>query len=241
MLMIQGVIRFALSFKYGYIQCYSSFLVTYNQRMIAMDQSILNACDDICTGNICDAGKELVQLMDIGIKPLCSSMKVVGPAYTVECAGENNLAIHQALAQAPAGSVLVINVGGCMKSGHIGDLISTSARLRGIKGIVLDGTCRDLEDIIKMGFPVFARGANPRSNAKLKQGKFNTQTHCGGVKVSPGDIIFGDACGVLVFSQENAPKIIEAAKAIVIKELGVVKQLFEGKTTMEIYGFEKIK
>lgn len=195
----------------------------------------------LCTGNICDVTKPNIINMDPGIKPLHFSMKVVGLAYTVECTGGNNLAIHHAIASAPTDSVLVINVHGYMGSGHVGDIMSTACQVRGIKGIVIDGTCRDVDDIIKMNFPVFARGTNPHSNAKKDKGVLNQVIECGGIKVSPGDVILGDATGVVAFPQKQAQEIFDKATALAIKEMGIVQLLHEGKTTLEIYGLDKMK
>lgn len=201
---------------------------------------LIESFEVLATGNICDADKTSVKSMDSGIQPLHYSMKVAGPAFTVECPGGNNLAVHQAISMAPANSVLVINVHGYMQSGHIGDIMSTASQLRGIRGIIIDGTCRDAEDIIKMKYPVFARGTNSFSNRKDKAGSINTPTECGGVKVSPGDFIVGDRSGVVVVPTAVVAAVAEKARAIAIKEMGVMKMLFEGKTTMEIYNFEKI-
>lgn len=202
--------------------------------------SIFDTYATLATGNVCDADKALVKVMDIGIKPLAVSMKVAGPAYTVQCQGGNNLAIHQAITLAPPGSVLVIDVGGCTASGHIGDLMSTACQVRGIQGIVIDGTCRDMEDIIKMGFPVFARGGNPHSNAKVQAGAFNVTVRCGGLDIAPGDIIFGDATGVVTFPASELDNITSKAKAIMVKELGIVQEIYAGKTTMDIYSLKPI-
>ena len=190
----------------------------------------------LATGNIADAGGADIQIMDAGIKPLSHGMKVAGPAYTIDTPPKSNLAIHESLTIAPAGSVLVINAGGNMTAGHLGGLMATAAQIRGIAGVVIDGAVRDVEDIIEMGFPVFARGSIPHGNSS-QPGIRNKPIHCGGIQVNPGDMIFADASGVIAFSMSKAEAIYKQAVFIANSELGFVQQLNEGKTLLQIQEF----
>jgi 4-hydroxy-4-methyl-2-oxoglutarate aldolase len=204
----------------------------------------LKKFESLPTGNICDAGTKLgypVKVMDTGIRPVDPSLRMSGYAYTVSCPGGNNLAVHQAIAQAPAGSVLVIDVHGHMGSGHIGGVMSTACQERGFTGLVIDGTCRDWDEILELKFPVFSRGANPHGNLKEKSGAINVPISCGGICVMPGDVVIGDISGVVVFSQEHAEAILKKAKEIFNNELEYVKMLRAGKTTMEIYNLPTIE
>lgn len=196
------------------------------------------------TGNVCDAANKSglpIRVMDAGIRPIDQNSRIAGYAFTVRCPGGGNLAIHHAIARAPAGSVLVIDVQGYMKCGHIGGIISAACQERGIKGIIIDGTCRDWDEILELKFPVFSRGANPNSNLKEKAGAINIPVSCGGVMVMPGDVIVADITGVTVFTKEDAPPILEKAKAIFDKELKIVEEVRKGKNTIEIYGFPPIE
>lgn len=201
-------------------------------------QLLMNGFPTLSTGNIADAGRADVKIMDFGIKPLHHSMKVAGPAYTVETPPTAFLSILEAITRAPAGSVLVVNAHGNMTSGHMGDLMALACQVRGIAGVVIDGAVRDVEDIIKMGFPVFARGAIPHGNA-AQTGTINQLIQCGGIQVNPGDMIFADASGVLAFPQSKAQAFYEQATLIANKEFGFIQQLNEGKTLLEIPEFLK--
>lgn len=202
-------------------------------------QLLMNGFPTLATGNVADAGGADVKIMDFGIKPLHHSMKVAGPAFTVDTPPTSNLSIHEAITFAPAGSVIVINAHENMTSGHVGDLMSLACQVRGIAGIVIDGAVRDVQDIIRMGFPVFARGGIPHGNGK-QLGTINQSIHCGGIQVNPGDMIFADATGVLAFPQEKAQAIYEKAVFIANSELGFVQQLNEGKTLLQIPEFLKL-
>lgn len=190
-------------------------------------------------GNICDANDRRGS-MDPAIKPVDPTSRVAGPAYTVRCHPGDNLGIHKAIAEAPAGSVLVIDAGGFTGGGHIGEIMCFACMQRGIKGLVIDGTCRDADDIQALGFPVFTRGFNPNGTVKETVGVTDVPILCGGVRVCPGDLIVGSRDGVAVVEQEKIGEILSKAEAIAAKEDRVVEELKQGRTTAEIYQFEKI-
>lgn len=191
------------------------------------------------TGNIQD-NNTIAGAMDSGIKPLDSKSKMIGRALTVQCQPGDNLAMHQGIYAAQPGDVLVLACKGYSEAGHFGDIMATACQIRGLAGVVLDGSCRDAEDIREMGFPVFAKGLNPSGTVKESLAKINVPVRCGGVEVHPGDIIFGDCDGVVVIRQEDEDAVFAAAEAKFQKEIGIVEQLKAGKTTLEIYGFDRV-
>lgn len=131
-------------------------------------------------GNICDANGKRGS-MDPAIRPVDPSLHMVGRAYTVRCHPGDNLAIHKAITEAPDGSVLVIDAGGYTGGGHIGEIMCFACMQRGIRGLVIDGTCRDADDIQALGFPVFSRGFNPGGTVKETVGQTEIPIVCGGV------------------------------------------------------------
>ncbi len=192
----------------------------------------------IPTGNICDCNG-LEGAMAAEIMPLHYKMKVAGTAMTVECQPGDNLTIHKAIAIAEAGSVLVISCKGYTDRGVFGELFATSCMARGIAGVVIDGACRDKEDLIDMNFPVFSKGVNPNGTRKEICGAINVPIVCGGIQVNPGDIIVGDSDGVVRIAKENAAEVLEKAKAKKAKETELKPLLAAGKTTVELLGFGK--
>jgi 4-hydroxy-4-methyl-2-oxoglutarate aldolase len=191
------------------------------------------------TGNVCDANGKAGN-MDPAIKPVDPKSKLVGPAVTVRCQPGDNLILHEAIYQAEPGSVLVIDAHGYIGAGPFGDIMATASQVRGLAGVIIDGACRDAEDIQEMGFPFFARAYNPGGTVKESLGPINEVIQCGGVMVKPGDIIVGDRDGVVVVAQEKAREVLRAANAIFQKEIKIREMLHQGKTTLEIYGFNTI-
>ncbi len=192
----------------------------------------------IPTGNICDMNNREGS-MDSGIKPLHYQFELTGYAMTVTCLPGDNLTIHRAIAEAKPGVVLVINCRGFLEAGVFGELFATSCRARGIAGVVIDGACRDKKDLIDMNYPVFSRGVCPNGTLKETCGEINTVIECGGRVVAPGDIIVGDADGVVVIPQARAETILKKAQAKKAKETELKVLLAQGRTTAELMGFSK--
>lgn len=172
------------------------------------------------------------------IKPVSASMRVCGPAYTVSTMPRDNLLLHRAYAYAPAGSVLVSSCSGFYEAGYWGDLMSLGAKTKGINGLVIDACVRDADDIEAMGFPVFSRGLCIRGTSNHGDGSLNEPIVIGDVLIRPGDIIVGDRDGVVVVPHERIADTIEKAKAREAREEWVRAQLREGKTSLQIYGWE---
>lgn len=191
------------------------------------------------TGNVCDANGK-VGNMDSGIKPIDPRSKLVGPAATVRVQPGDNLLLHKAIYEAAPGSVLVIDAHAYTEAGPFGGIMSTACMERGLAGVILDGACRDANEIQDMGFPFFIRALNPGGTVKESLGPINQPVQCGGINVRPGDIIVGDRDGVVVIAQEKIDEVLQRALAIYDREVEIVEMLHQGKSTLEIYGFDKL-
>jgi len=190
-------------------------------------------------GNVADAaGPQYI--MHSAIKPVDPKSGMIGRAFPVECIPGDNLALHRGMAEAGAGDVLVFDCKGYTEAGHFGDMMATACKVKGIAGVVIDGSCRDSEDIKELGLPVFARAFCPRGTAKEAPGRVNVPVTCGGVTVKPGDIIFGDCDGVVVVPQESEDEIFAKALKKFDYETEVRRKLLDGMSTMEVYGFDKL-
>lgn len=194
------------------------------------------------TGNVADNNTDVPRqgTMDSGIKPIDPKSRMLGRAVTVQCYPGDNLALHQGIYAAEPGDVLILDCHGYTEDGHFGDIMTLACQMRGIAGVVIDGSCRDSEDIKELGLPVFVRGFNPSGTVKASLGKVNVPVTCGGVHVNPGDMVLGDCDGVVVVPREKEDQVFEKAQAKFAKEEKLVEELKAGKTTLEIYGFDKL-
>ena len=152
------------------------------------------------------------------IQPLSKSMKVAGPAFTVEVRPGDNLMIHAALNLAQPGDVIVVDGKGDLSCALTGALMAAHAAKAGIAGFVIDAAVRDTEDCANGSFPIFAAGSNPNGPLKNSGGRINWPVSLAGTTVNPGDLIVGDADGVVVVPREMAAEIVKGAQAKVDSE-----------------------
>ena len=189
------------------------------------------------TGNICDArgpGGNMIS----AIRPVCHKMRLAGRAYTVKIPAGDNLGLHRAIYNAPAGSVLVVDAEGYAGGGVFGDIMATACQARGISGVVIDGACRDAVDLAELGFAVFSGAVNPGGTVKENPGELNQTITCGGVVVHPGDVVVGDLDGVVVVPAETAQSVLEKAEQKNRDEGMVRRRLLAGESTLTIFGLE---
>ncbi|MGE5607430.1 MAG: 4-carboxy-4-hydroxy-2-oxoadipate aldolase/oxaloacetate decarboxylase [Bacteroidota bacterium] len=178
--------------------------------------------------------------MDSEIKPFWPGAKLVGAALTVRCHVGDNLTLHKAIELIQPGDVIVVDAGGYKETGGMwGEIMTLAAKKRGIEGIVIDGAARDIPILREINFPIFARTSSPGSTAKKTFGSINRPITCGGILVNPGDFIIGDEDGVVVIPRARVEETIQSGEARDRKEDGIKQMIAEGKSTLEIYGFNK--
>jgi len=158
------------------------------------------------------------QVMDIGIRPLWSSMpRVAGPAFTVRCPPGDNLMLHAAIYRAAPGSIIVVEAGDVDYAVAGGNVCAVAQR-RGIAAFVVDGVIRDVREAREMAFPVFARGVIPIPGAKTAVVPLNVPVRCGGVEVDAGDVVVADEEGIVVVPSARLDQVLQTANAKVAKE-----------------------
>ncbi|MBY0268090.1 MAG: RraA family protein [Burkholderiales bacterium] len=163
------------------------------------------------------------------ITPLSPTMKVAGPAITVEVRPGDNLMIHAALAIAQPGDVIIVDGRADQTCALIGEIMTTQAQQAGLAGMVLDAAVRDVEALRSNGFPIFSVGANPAGPTKFVPGRVNWPISIAGVTVNPGDLVVGDADGVVIIERERVAEMIEAGRKKVADEQARIKGIHEGK------------
>ena len=156
--------------------------------------------------------------LDSAIKPLKEDYRFAGPALTVQLPINDNRAVLEAIGAATPGDVLVIDSKGDTYRAIAGDFVVGLMKTMGIRALVVDGVIRDIIAIKELNFPVFSRGTTVASSGKAGVGDINIPISCGGVAVYPGDIIVGDADGVVVIPQNHAKEILTKAKEKMAKD-----------------------
>jgi 4-hydroxy-4-methyl-2-oxoglutarate aldolase len=185
------------------------------------------------------AGGDRVSIV-LGLEPVFPSAHAVGPAYTVQGARGDNLALHHAVSSAAPGAVIVLAVDGERQVAHCGGIIATAARERGIAGLVLDGAIRDRTEIAELGFPVFFRGTSPRGPGKSGPGALAVPVELDGVTIHPGDLVCADADGVAIVSAADIAGVQADVAALEAREQSIVAAIRSGTTTVELYGLKEL-
>ncbi|MFF2447988.1 RraA family protein [Neobacillus sp. NPDC058068] len=147
--------------------------------------------------------------MHPSIKPLKEEYKFTGRALTVKIPVGDNLAVLRAIRKAKPGDIIVIDAKGDQYRAIAGDFIVGMAQTLGVGAIVVDGVIRDIVGIKKLNFPVFSKGTSVAASGKAGLGEINVPISCGGTSVNPGDIIVGDADGVVVIPQSEEQDILK--------------------------------
>jgi RraA family protein len=163
------------------------------------------------------------------LRPMHRGGKLCGPAFTVKVAPGDNLMVHKAIDIAEAGDVIVVDAGGELSNAIIGDIMSSIAEKRGVAGMVIYGAIRDSDEIAARNFPVYACGVTHRGPYKNGPGEINTPVALDGMVVNPGDIIVGDADGIVAVPQAHAEEVLALARAQLAKETEMLKATATGK------------
>lgn len=197
------------------------------------DLKLVRKISKLPTANLSDAAGNL-HTMDSGIQAMWPGARLCGPACTVATRSGDFLATLLGLGAAQRGNVLVIDNQGSPDTALWGEITTAEAKRKGLAGLVVDGNVRDIEGIRKRKFPVFARGTVPRVTGRSSLGEVNVPIQCGGAVVRPGDIVVGDADGVVVIPHEKAEETLRLALDILAYEKRFLRKVLQGGTQVEM-------
>jgi regulator of RNase E activity RraA len=156
------------------------------------------------------------------------SVKMCGIARTVAVPPGGNRSLHQLIPTVSPGEVIMVDGGGNLDRAVAGELIVLALRKRGAVGMVVHGAVRDVERLGKIAWPVFARGVSPLGPHKEAGGSVDLPLVFGDLAIKSGDVIFGDADGVVVIPADQVLLILSAAEQIVSREAAWMKDIRMG-------------
>jgi len=209
-----------------------------HRQIVRPDAALVAQLAKVPVANLSDACGNL-HTMDSGIQAMYPAARICGPACTVSTRGGDFVATLIGLGVAQAGDVLVIDNQGKNDTALWGEITTAEAQRKGLAGLLVDGNVRDIEGIRKREFPVFARGTVPRVVGRTSLGEVNVPIQCGGVVVEPGDIVVGDADGVVVVPKEKAEEVLRLGLEIVDYENKLLDKVLKGMTQIEMFSIQE--
>jgi 4-hydroxy-4-methyl-2-oxoglutarate aldolase len=150
-------------------------------------------------------------LVDVAWHQIVPGSRVAGPARPVRCGQDDNLMVHAAIAEARPGEVLVLTMPEPRPVALVGDLLATQAQAQGVAALLVDAAVRDVEVLVEIGLPVWARWIRVRGAAKDEPGTIGEPVSVGGARIAAGDIVVLDADGVAVVAQDRVDAVLAAS------------------------------
>ncbi len=179
-------------------------------------------------------------LIDTPLIQLLPGSRVAGPARIVLCGQDDNLMVHAVIEHIQPGEVLVLSMPEPRPVALIGELLVTQITVRGAAGILVDAAVRDVEDLVKLGLPIWTRFVRVRGATKAALGQLNTTVSVGGTQVSPSDILILDADGAVCVKRADVAQVLRASEARLEKEAHLRQKLLAGELSYDVHGLREV-
>jgi 4-hydroxy-4-methyl-2-oxoglutarate aldolase len=178
-------------------------------------------------------------LVDVDLVQVVSGSRAAGPARTVRCGQDDNLMVHAVMAEVQPGEVIVLTMPEPRAVALVGELLATQARARGAAAMLIDASVRDVEELVDLGLPIWARWVRVRGADKDVVGAIGEPVAVGGATIRPGDVVVLDADGAAVVERERVDEVLTAARERAERERVKRAKLEDGALSYELDGLRE--
>lgn len=200
-----------------------------------MSNEVLTRLGELGVATVYEAsGRE--GLIDVALIQLISGSRAAGPARTVLCGQDDNLMVHAVIEHIQPGEVLVLTMPEPRPIALIGELLATQVMVRRAAAILVDAAVRDVEELVKLGLPIWTRYVRVKGATKKIVGELNTPVTIVATRISPGDIVVLDADGGVCVQRERVEAVLKAAESRLERELRLREKLLAGEISYDLHG-----
>jgi 4-hydroxy-4-methyl-2-oxoglutarate aldolase len=177
--------------------------------------------------------------VDADLIQVIPGSRVAGPARTVRCGQDDNLMVHAVMAAVQPGEVVVLTMPEPRPVALVGDLLATQARAQGAAAMLIDASVRDIEELVELGLPIWARWVRVRGAAKDAPGTIGEEVHVGGARIRQGDIVVLDADGAAIVEHGRVDEVLEASRERAERERVKRSRLQAGALSYDLDGLRE--